>query len=164
MAIQGADYEREQMAFKGELRSRRWTVDKPWHLGTWFGLLYDGLADCGRSIVRPVMLWGVLLALFPAIYLQNAAVPLAQWQKPCEGAMVAQWERAASVSLSSGMPIIGGSRSEEARAFLACVGKPAAAITDIPLSLTALQVGQSLASAVLIFLLLLAIKNRFKIK
>ena len=78
--------------------------------------------------------------------------------------MVAQWERAASVSLSSGMPIIGGSRSEEARAFLACVGKPAAAITDIPLSLTALQVGQSLASAVLIFLLLLAIKNRFKIK
>ena len=53
MAIQGADYEREQMAFKGELRSRRWTTDKWWHLGTWFGMFYDGVADCGRSIVRP---------------------------------------------------------------------------------------------------------------
>jgi hypothetical protein len=38
MAIQGADYEREQMAYKGELRARRWTVDKPWHLGLWLGL------------------------------------------------------------------------------------------------------------------------------
>ena len=54
MAIQGSDYEREQMAFKGELRSRRWTTDKPWALGTWFGLFYDGLADCGRSMARPL--------------------------------------------------------------------------------------------------------------
>ena len=63
MAIQGADYEREQMAFKGELRSRRWTVDKPWHLGTWFGLLYEtalriagaplsGLSCCGACCLR----------------------------------------------------------------------------------------------------------------
>ena len=51
MAIQGADYEREQMAYKGELRSRRWTVDKFWHPGLWLGLFYDGVADCGRSMV-----------------------------------------------------------------------------------------------------------------
>jgi hypothetical protein len=59
------------------------------------------------------------------------------------------------------MPIIGGSRYEEARESQACVVKLGA---DVPLSLTILQVVQSLASAVLIFLLLLAIKNRFKIK
>ena len=55
MAIQGADYEREQMAFKGELRSRRWTTDKWWHFGTWFGLLYD--RPCGlRALHRPAAL------------------------------------------------------------------------------------------------------------
>ncbi len=83
MAIQGSDYEREQMAFKGELRSRRWIFDKPWALGTWFGLLYDGLADCGRSMVRPLALWFALVALFPAIYLQNAGVPARHWREPC---------------------------------------------------------------------------------
>ena len=70
MAIQGADYEREQMAYKGELRARRWTVDKWWSIGTWIGLFYDAFADCGRSIVRPANAWlrqhrpvrGVLLA------------------------------------------------------------------------------------------------------
>ena len=31
LAVQGHDYEREQMAFKGELRSRRWLIDK------WYG-------------------------------------------------------------------------------------------------------------------------------
>ncbi len=72
MAIQGADYEREQMAFKGELRSRRWTVDKWWHWGTWFGLAYDLLADCGRSIVRPVLLWLASVAGFAVLYLQAA--------------------------------------------------------------------------------------------
>jgi hypothetical protein len=48
MATQGADYEREQMAFKGELRSRR--------LG--LGLFYDGagiagVPSCGRLAFGP---------------------------------------------------------------------------------------------------------------
>ena len=72
MAIQGADYEREQMAFKGELRSRRWTTDKWWHFGTWFGLLYDGLADCGRSIVRPLLLWQASVVVFAILYTRLA--------------------------------------------------------------------------------------------
>ena len=41
MAIQGADYEREQMAFKGETRSKRGTEHKPWHTAFWFGIAYD---------------------------------------------------------------------------------------------------------------------------
>jgi hypothetical protein len=161
MAIQSADYEREQMAFKGELRSRRLTIDKWWHLGMWFGLLYDGLSDCGRSIVRPLLLSVALLALFPVIYLSNAGVSPREWQSACDASGIQKWERAVSISLSSGIPIIGGSRTEEAREFQACVVKLGA---DVPLSLTIFQVVQSLASAVLIFLLLLAIKNRFKIK
>ena len=43
MAIQGADYESEHKAFKGELRSRRWCIDKWWHPSAWLGVLYDGI-------------------------------------------------------------------------------------------------------------------------
>jgi uncharacterized protein YjbI with pentapeptide repeats len=64
MAILGADYEPEQMAFKGELRSKRWRTDRPWHPGLWFGLVYDGIADCGRSAVRPVIAWLLCIAVF----------------------------------------------------------------------------------------------------
>ncbi len=76
MAIQGADYEREQMAFKGELRSRRWTTDKLWHLGPWFGMLYDGFADCGRSIFRPALVW---LASVPCSPFSICAADPAAW-------------------------------------------------------------------------------------
>jgi Pentapeptide repeats (9 copies) len=69
MAIQGADYEREQMAFKGELRSRRWTVDK-WGPALWLGIFYDGVADCGGSIVRPLSIWFASIFVFAAVYLR----------------------------------------------------------------------------------------------
>ncbi len=66
------------------------------------------------------------------------------------------------------MPVIVNTRSEETRAFLACTpqtatpdGQPQ---LDSPLPLTALQLLQTLLSAALIFLVLLAVKNRFKIK
>ena len=54
MAIQSADYEREQMAFKGETRSKRGTEHKPWHTAFWFGIAYDAFSDFGRSIARPL--------------------------------------------------------------------------------------------------------------
>ena len=87
MAIQGSDYEREQMAFKGELRARRWTSDSPIQLSTWIGVLYDGIADCGRSMLRPFLLWFVLLALFPALYLANGGA-LKGWREDCATAGV----------------------------------------------------------------------------
>ena len=71
--------------------------------------------------------------------------------------------------MTAGVPLIGGSRVEEARGFQECLAKPGTLAPGtpappVPLSLTVLQVVQSLASAALIFLLLLAVKNRFKIK
>jgi hypothetical protein len=162
MAIQGADYEREQMAFKGELRSRRWTVDKLWHMGLWLGLLYDGLADCGRSIVRPAIAWLLLLAVFSAIYLQHAGVPLQEWLSSCEGS--AKLSRAFDLAFGNGVPLIGNSRSHEAAlSFQQCIqGQTSAAVK--PLVSPSLQTPETLLSAPYIFLFLLAVKNRFKIK
>ncbi len=56
------------MAFKGELRSHRWSTDKWYSPSTWLGLLYDGIADCGRSIWRPFFVWSALILAFAAHY------------------------------------------------------------------------------------------------
>ena len=171
LSIQGADYEREQMAFKGELRARRWTADKWWHPSLWLGILYDGIADCGRSIIRPLVAWALVVALFSALYLANAGITASNWQNTCAGSPMQKWERAVSLSMSVGVPLIGNSRTEEVRLFYDCVsGKPATptassvSLSSVPLSANVLQVTESVLSAVLIFLILLAVKNRFKIK
>ena len=43
MAIQSADYDREQRAFKGEMRSRRWKIDK--FLSDMFDIAYRDMFD-----------------------------------------------------------------------------------------------------------------------
>jgi hypothetical protein len=173
MAIQGADYEREQMAFKGELRSRRWTLDQ-WHqVGTLLGVFYDGLADCGRYITRPFVSWLATIVVFAGLYLAAAGVPLREWGDACPGGNGAKWEHAASLALTSGIPLLGSGRSQEATAFYTCVrpGQNQLALTtagaaavSVPLLGTLLQVVHMLISAAFIFLFLLAVKNRFKIK
>ncbi len=75
MAIQGADYEREQMAFKGEIRSKRWTEHRIYHAGLWFGLAYDFFSDFGRSLWRPAFFWALCIPLFAAYFLaQSGAI------------------------------------------------------------------------------------------
>ena len=84
MAIQGADYESEHKAFKGELRSRRWCIDKWWHPSAWLGVLYDGIADCGRSITQPAIAWAATITRVRSVLL--GAEP---WQEPKPGAPMA---------------------------------------------------------------------------
>ena len=157
MAIQGADYEREQMAFKGELRSRRWTTDKWRHFGTWFGLLYDGLADCGRSIVRPLLLWQASVVVFAVLYTRLADQP--------EGfSCGTPFVKALFLSGRNALVLFSGGRDARIAQAYRCLyggdGEP-----QIPDSVSFLEAfAQVPISAALIFLLLLAIKNRFKIK
>ena len=75
IAIQGHDYDQEGKAFKGEVRSKRWTEHKPWHAGFWWGVLYDFFSDFGRSLWRPALAWALLIPLFAAYFLaQSGAV------------------------------------------------------------------------------------------
>jgi uncharacterized protein YjbI with pentapeptide repeats len=69
MALLGADYEREQMAFKGEIRSKRWSQHKLYHAGFWYGILYDALSDFGRSTWRPLGAWLACIAIFAVYFL-----------------------------------------------------------------------------------------------
>jgi uncharacterized protein YjbI with pentapeptide repeats len=83
MAIQADDYEREQMAFKGEIRSKRGTEHKFYHAGLWYGLLYDGLSDFGRSTWRPLGGWLACIVIFGAYFLgQNETMTAARAKQP----------------------------------------------------------------------------------
>jgi Pentapeptide repeats (9 copies) len=83
MAIQGADYEREQMAFKGEIRAKRWTENRWYHAGRWFGIFYDAFSDFGRSTWRPPIAWLACIAIFAVYFLgQNEAMTTARALQP----------------------------------------------------------------------------------
>ena len=161
MAIQGADYEREQMAYKGELRARRWTVDKWWSAGTWIGLFYDAFADCGRSIVRPANAWLASILLFAAFYRQRAAAGVEARCAEAGGAMV----QALFLSVKNALVIFGGTRDARVNQAYLCLYNGSAEQPHIPPTVTFVEtLAQIPVSATLIFLFLLAVKNRFKIK
>jgi len=161
MAIQGADYEREQMAYKGELRARRWTVDKWWSIGTWIGLFYDAFADCGRSIVRPANAWLASILLFAAFYWQRAAAGVEARCEEAGGAAV----QALFLSVKNALVIFGGTRDARVNQAYLCLYNGSAEQPRIPPTVTFVEtLAQIPVSATLIFLFLLAVKNRFKIK
>ncbi len=161
MAIQGADYEREQMTYKGELRSRRWTVDKWWSIGTWIGLFYDAFADCGRSIVRPANAWLASILLFAAFYWQRAAAGVGARCEEAGGAAV----QALFLSVKNALVIFGGTRDARVNQAYLCLYNGSAEQPHIPPTVTFVEtLAQIPVSATLIFLFLLAVKNRFKIK
>ena len=66
------DAEREREFFAQELRARRFFLDKPFGEGMarfWFGWLYGGVADFGRSFARPLFAWAVSIPIFALAYL-----------------------------------------------------------------------------------------------
>ena len=160
MAIQSADYEREQMAFKGEVRSKRWTEHKWFHGAFLSGLAYDLFSDFGRSIARPFWIGAASLFVFAAIYLWNAGVAFSEWGSACAGDGAYKALKAITLSFANALPLIGSSRSEVATEFYTkCLALPHA-----PAWSPLLQIWQTLWSAVLLFLFLLALRNQFKIK
>ena len=161
MAIQGADYEREHMAFKGELRSRRWTVEKWWHPSLWLGMLYDGVADCGRSYLRPAGVWAASIAAFAAFYWWRAAAGV---EARCAEAGGSELQ-ALFLSVKNALVIFGGTRDARVNQAYLCLYNSSAEQPHIPPTVTFVEtLAQIPVSAALMFVFLLAVKNRFKIK
>jgi hypothetical protein len=159
------DHETEQRAFHGELRSRRGNIDYRFGLSFW----YDLVADCGRSIWTPFIVWLATLFAFAEVYLSNAGIDIANWQLMCWANESTVGLKALSLSIANAVPVIGSSRPEEIRSIYACLygfsGVPQGSQQfNIPPWSPVIQVGQNVVSAILIFLFLLAIRNRFKIK
>jgi hypothetical protein len=71
-AAEARDYEREREFFAQEMRARRFFLDQPFGKGIgrfWFGWIYGGFADFGRSFARPLAVWALSIPLFALVYL-----------------------------------------------------------------------------------------------
>ncbi len=78
MARAGLDHEREGAFYAQELRASRFWRHKPLGRGAgrfWLGWLYGGIADFGRSALRPVLLWAVTTFVFALVYLGLRQTP-----------------------------------------------------------------------------------------
>ena len=82
LAFEAQDLAREQEFFAQEFRCRRFWLDKPFGRGAarfWFGWVYGGVSDFGRSLVRPFALWLSSIFLFAIYFLAQGTG--AAWTK-----------------------------------------------------------------------------------
>jgi uncharacterized protein YjbI with pentapeptide repeats len=161
IAAQSGDFEREHMAFKGELRSRRWTQDRWWHVSLWLGLAYDGISDCGHSIARPANVWLASIAAFAALYWAQAQADI---EARCEAAGGAELQ-ALYLSVKNAMVILAGTRDARVNQAYLCLYNGSTEQPHIPPGVAFVEtLAQLPLSVALIFLFALAVRNQFKIR
>lgn len=183
LALQSQDHERELIFLAEEIKSLRgvrdWPLPNPlmfrkdepicWPGGGryWTGLFYQWFSDFGRSTFRPFLCWVILTFAFGVIYFSQHSVILDQSRKSENSPIttplncVPQLD-ALYLSIHNGLVIPGLGRSVTLAQNYACLygtGKE-----NIPYSVMFAGLGQTILSAVLIFLFLLALRNYFRIK
>jgi hypothetical protein len=129
-----------------------------WIIVMWF---YWALADYGRSIARPFVVWLVLsLIIFPWLYGQILPVP-----QKADSLDADKFEQAVqTVARANAVPFVGPlAIDSDIKKFLFCLNdKDCHPIP--PKCYQWLVVGQNLVSIVLVFFIGLALRNYFKIK
>ena len=183
LAIQGHDHERELKFFSNEIIARRGVGDKLHHAQFWAGLVYQVLSNFGRSIIRP-LLWLVLSTVcFAFSYLgehmaavvgYDDALPLS-----CKAGLGNPLSEAFLLSLDKTLPLPGIVHAGDLDRIYACLygyhdidaTKPQTKSTSpppsrvrIPSAVSWKGAAQVSISTVLIFLLLLALRNHFRIR
>jgi hypothetical protein len=156
LAILSHDYDAEWKAFKGEIRARRGAIDKPWNLGFWLGVAYDALSDFGGSMTRPFSAWLASIAAFALTYLAHSG-KIADFSARCANADSSNWQNALAIAAKNALVIAGVDRKLDEQ--YACLYGQVVPVTTI-----FLQMAQTVCSISLIFLFILAVRNRFRIK
>ena len=179
LAIQGHDHERELLFFKGEIVARRGTRDTWRHLWFWIGWIYQIVSDFGRSMTRPLLGLGIGIIAFACFY----AVPNnAIWEQPFAHSIPCQVGsgdvRLATLllSLHNAVPVTGIASTGKVQQTYACLyglevnrALMQEALTGgntpiVPDGVALVGFCQSVVSAVFVFLVLLAVRNRFRIR
>jgi uncharacterized protein YjbI with pentapeptide repeats len=78
LARDSLDHGREGAFYAAEMRASRFWIDKPLGRGAgrfWLGWLYGGIANYGRSVLRPVGLWALTTLAFAFVYLGLRETP-----------------------------------------------------------------------------------------
>ena len=158
LAIESHDHVREQNFFASEAIERRATDDPVWSAKYILGFLYEFFSDFGRSIATPFWLWVSLTSAFWFVYLGKRNLA------GCKGERVQPLWDSLYLSLNSAFPVIGWERSQKLNQAYACLYGGTTTEPVVPVSVPFLQMGQTLWSAIFIFLFLLALRNHFKIK
>ena len=172
LAVAAHDHDRELLFWQGEVLARRWSVDKPWHALFYFGLFYGWLSAFGRSVVRPLIGWVLGLLVFAWHYLS----PHLRDGWPCEVGPGNAPMAALGLSLRNALVLPGSGSATRLDQIHACLygihGGPAMTPAPLPArfqpvipdAIAFAGVAQNLWSAVMLFLLLLALRNHFRIK
>lgn len=182
LAVQGHNHAQEQRFFREELRARRWVEDRPWHVAYFFGYLYQIFSGFGRSVAKPLFWWTAGLFGFAGYYL-GRSLGEDRWLDGVAG----MWRRigeyisgdplamtcgvgatdpgaaALGLSLHRGFAALSG-LSGKLGEFHACLYGGTAKAPIVPDAVAFVGVGQSVYSAIMIFLVLLAVRNHFRIK
>lgn len=181
LAIQGHDHEREHLFFKGELRARRTSEDRWWYSRYLIGIFYDLVSGFGRSVWRPMLVWLLWAALLAELYALSAvprvahtpaapsvvgSAPLALNLPPNISCRPALWE-GLYLAARNGFPL-SGARDQRVINGYSCLysGAPPSDGTFpvIPPWISYAELVHMLGSVSLIFLIVLALRNQFKIK
>jgi len=195
-AIQGEDHRSELQFHAHEIRTARFVTDWFHHPRFWFGVGYELISNFGRSIIRPLLAWGLLVTVFAGIYLgisaeMNGRAPdyasLAPYggMQPCLSVAPVEDKRvlraqagiaattsasaeAWSLALKNGFVFIDWDRAEAARRTYGCLfgltSDGGNTYPVVPRAVSIWGLVQNVLSAVLIFLLLLGIRNLLKLK
>ncbi len=186
LAVQGHDHERELLFLAEEIKSSRGTRDKMWPNPLnllkrrqvwpgggryWYGLLYQCLSNFGRSTLRPFLCWMVVTGLSALFYSDYSTAPnlgsssettLAIVAPTCDPPIDALY-----LSVHNGLVISGLGRTEKLAQSYACLYGNSGIeklIPIMPMMVVFVGIVQTIISAVLIFLFLLALRNYFRIK
>ena len=159
LAIQGHDHKHEVEFFAEELRSKRLMVDKRWHWDWILSGIFQITSDYGRSILRPFLFWLLVVGLSATTYLLTAKQPASNVALQCVKSEGWQWVSAIQLAIGKGLLFPGiADRTLIMQAYDCLYGGAIPALTSTALGL------QTLVSSALLFLILLGIRNRFKLK
>ncbi|NIZ02477.1 pentapeptide repeat-containing protein [Thalassospira lucentensis] len=159
LAIQGHDHKHEVEFFAEELRSKRLLVDKRWHWDWILSGIFQITSDYGRSILRPLLFWLLIVGLSATSYLLTAKQSMDKVALQCVKGEGWQWVSAIQLAIGKGLLFPGiADRTLIMQAYDCLYGDTIPTLTSAALGL------QTLLSSALLFLILLGIRNRFKLK
>jgi hypothetical protein len=186
IAIQAHDHEREQLFFAEEVKALRRYATRPFFrqpLRYWLGIFYQLFSNFGRSLLFPLMWWIMLTGVSAAYYFDNylerldppARIILAEGkiridnnalfsELKCKNGQDEASAAAVYLAIHNGLVLSGIGRSNKLEQSYACLYGGSPSIPIMPNAVVFIGILQTLFSAVLIFLLLLAVRNQFRIR
>ncbi len=160
LAVQGHDQERERMFLAAETRLRR-LQETWWDLSFWLGIAYEYLSDFGRSISIPFWWWVGSIVCFALIYFMLIFFGV------CGMDIITSSLSALYFSTKSAILMISLDSSTDKldiiKAVDDCLNEQTKYSLWLALLIITLQIIQKVFSAALLFLFILALRNKFKI-